>query len=106
MYYTTPISSIVFPPSLKSLSSLQMFYQCLNLTTVVIQSYANADHERTFEGVTQEVRILVPEDYPYQTFGQRNVTKVLPPYKPSHRNTCQYVSYQKLYFLFLALFLA
>ena len=83
-----------------------MFHHCPNINTIVIQSQAHDDNSTAFEKVTQEVRILVPINYKFNTFCGKKVTKVLPPYQPETLcRTCSF-SFNILHScLYLILFL-
>ena len=105
-FYSTGISSITFPPSLKTINGDYLFHNCPQLHTIVIQSLVTTDSQTIFDQTDQDVRILVPHNYPSSLFGTKNVLTVLPSFVSLKRCfTCQHNNHIHLVLvLFFGLF--
>ena len=94
-FCSTNISSIIFPSTLVTTGGDALFYNCSNLHTVVIQSFLSTNSTTTFTASPSTISILVPENYPFDTFGKREVIKALPRY-PS----IKVIHTQNIHFIF------
>ena len=90
-FYCTGIHTITFPSTVKTIGS-RCFYNCTNLKSIIIPGYLECNESDAFEGVTQEVKIYVPTDYMWDTFGGKPVIKILPP--PNGKTLCQTCKYR------------
>lgn len=77
VFYQSGIVSISFPRSLVSIQNHD-FTGCADLETIEINNFFHTSDNSIFERISNNISILVPVNYPYETFGGRNVTKVLP----------------------------
>ena len=80
-FYAIKIPSIILPTRATSIGA-KAFGYTNSIKTIVIKSFVNYNDENIFEGTDKTVlrRILVPSNYPYDTFGTLDVIKELPPY--------------------------
>ena len=75
-FYDTALQTITFPIKLKQIS-YQMFYNCISLKSIIIPNFLSSDDANMLSGAPNDLKILVPMNYPYDKFGNRNVVKVL-----------------------------
>ena len=79
IFYDTNITRLTFPPHVERIGH-HSFYNCTYLEYVIITSFLNSNETDMFERASQNAKIFVPSNYPYKTFGGRNVTKILAAY--------------------------
>ena len=79
IFYQTNLTTITFPPSVKNIS-YSSFYNNKYMKSIVIPGFLYTSYANVFEGVPENILILVPKNYPFDEFGGRNVTKILPEY--------------------------
>ena len=91
-FYNTTIESITLPIRLNEISN-RLFFNCTKLKTVVIQNFLSSTDEGMFARVPNDLKILVPKNYPSDMFGGRNVTKILDEYH-GIKNLCKSLNYQ------------
>ena len=99
IFYETGIYNVIFPSSVKYLG-VKCFFNCKNLKSVVITGFLECNHTDTFEKTPQTVKIYVPSNYEWDTFGDRSVIKILPAYQStSPYNSCKqtFIQIPKLY---------
>ena len=86
-FYYTNITQITIPSSVKTIYR-KAFASCYKLQTVVFIGITTTDDSNIFENCTESLRVLVPLNYPHQTFGGRNVIKTISSFNgnqnPSH----------------------
>ena len=76
-FFNTNLSTVTLPITLKTVG-MDMFYGCKMLKSVVILNFLSSDASGMFHNCPNDVKILVPSNYPNDTFGRRAVTKILP----------------------------
>ena len=79
IFYSSGIQSITFPSSVKTLD-FRSFYNCTSLQSIIITGMLYSDDNTIFEMVTQRIKIYVPSNYKWESFGGKAVMKLLPPY--------------------------
>ena len=75
--YRTIMRSFKFP--IGSTAEIY-FFQWSNIKNVYIYDYMHSNDSSIFSMCPQTINIFVPANYPYDTFAQRSVTKILPDY--------------------------
>ena len=97
-FYSTAITTITFPPSLVETIGDSMFYNCTQLHTIAIQSFFHINQTSAFSHAPENIRILVPKNYPKDNFGGKPVIRSLPDYPHKHHITCIHKQSHKLCF--------
>lgn len=76
-FHSTSITTITLPKTLQKINK-ETFSYCKKLKTIVITNFLTTDESIFTSDVPKDLKIIVPVNYPYDTFGSRNVTKCLP----------------------------
>lgn len=92
VFYQSGLVSISFPRSLVSINNHD-FGMCSELRSIEINNFVHSVDTSIFYGIDKNVSVLVPVNYPYDTFGGINVMKILPFY--SVINYCKTLKYQR-----------
>ena len=76
-FHSTSITTITLPKTLQIINK-ETFSYCKKLKTIVITNFLTTDESIFTSDVPSDLKIIVPVNHPYDTFGSRNVTKCLP----------------------------
>ena len=88
-FFETNISQITIPSSVKTLNR-RNFYNCKHLHTVIFLGIAYSDYNDVFEECNEDLRILVPLNYPNDSFGGRIVIKTMPYFASFKKTSCSH----------------